>query len=89
MMTETIQQTSTEAAERERADTAASAIKAIMAIADVIKDVGQMPSGILYDALASRGCNIGQFEHIITLLTGPTPETALIRQEGCMLIWNQ
>ena len=69
---------------------AANAIKAIMAVADAIREAGRIPSGILYAMLSPHGCSLETYEQIIGLLTDPQDGKVkpLVIREGNVLVWN-
>ena len=61
---------------------------AVKAIADCIKEAGQIPAGHLYAALMGHGCTLNAFEQIVGLLTSTRQGKALVRRENDLLIWN-
>ena len=67
----------------------ASAIKAVMAVADAIKEAKEIPAGHLYAALMSHGCSLQTFKSIIDILTSTKNDVEpLVVWKGNMLIWN-
>ena len=61
-------------------------LKALMTVADVIKESGQIPAGRLYAALMTHGCTLTTFESLVGLLT--RGESAIVERRGDLLIWK-
>ena len=63
----------------------ASAIKLVTACLEAIRATPLgMPSGNLYSALMSKGCDINQYQKIEQLMLG----TGLVRKSGDLLSWS-
>ena len=60
-----------------------AALRVVQAVADTIREVGRAPMGTLYAGLMTAGCSYGQFERIVSILTG----AGLVRREGDCLVW--
>lgn len=52
------------------------------AIVDTIREVGRIPSGHLYAALAEHGCTLAVYESIV----GAMIDAGAVRREGDVLI---
>lgn len=61
----------------------AAGVKTIAAIAEAIRDLGEIPAGHLYGRLAGM-LTIGDFERIIAILE----RTKLIEKHGHLLVWT-
>lgn len=61
----------------------AATLKAIQAVAETIREVGEAPAGVVYMALSQYGCSLSQFEMICAMLT----DAKLIRRTGDLLVW--
>jgi len=64
----------------------AAGLKALMLVADAIKEAGQIPAGRMYAALMTHGCTLDAFESMISLLT--RGESAIVERRGDLLIWK-
>jgi hypothetical protein len=64
------------------------AVKAIMAIADSIREAREIPAGHLYAALMHHGCSLATFEQIIGVFTSAKHGKPLVRRVNDLLIWN-
>ena len=58
----------------------AAGLKALMLVADAIKEAGQIPAGHLYAALMTHGCTLTTFESLVGLLT--RGESAIVERHG-------
>ena len=63
----------------------AESLKAVMAIADCIKEAKRIPSGHLYAQVMAFGCTLETYESIIGLLT--SGDKPLVKKENNELIW--
>lgn len=59
-----------------------AAINAIKAVADTIKELGEVPSGVLYANLMGS-LNLNQYEQIIGILT----RAGVIENRNNLLVW--
>ncbi len=62
---------------------AKTTISVILAIADVIREAGQIPAGHLYAALLGCGGDMTSFNIILNYLTG----AGVVRRDGDLLVW--
>jgi len=67
---------------------ARNALLAIQAVADCIKEAGEIPAGHLYAALMGHGCTLDGFEQVVGILTSAKHGKPLVRRENDLLIWN-
>ena len=59
-------------------------IALVRAVADAIKDAGEIPAGTLYAALMTKGCTIEQYNGLESILI----RSGLATKAGDMLRWN-
>lgn len=59
-----------------------------MAVADAIKELGEVPSGHLYARLMAHGCTLENFESIVRMLTRSDLTDPLVIKRGDLLYWN-
>jgi hypothetical protein len=55
----------------------------VVAVAEVIKEVGRAPAGSVYLALSQYGCSLDTFWKIVSLLES----AGAIKKEGDELVW--
>ena len=55
----------------------------VMAVAEVVRDAGRVPAGVVYMALMTRGVTFEGYEKIIGILE----RSKLIRRDGDVLVW--
>ena len=67
---------------------AGKALMALKAIADAIRDAGEIPAGTLYAALMPHGCSLRSFKSIVGVLTDDRHGTPLVIRRGDLLAWN-
>ena len=61
---------------------AAAGLQVIKAIADIVREVGEVPAGHLYSAVMGV-MDLDRFQHIVDVLVG----SKLIRKQGDLLTW--
>jgi|688.fasta_scaffold13647_5 hypothetical protein len=59
------------------------AIEIVMAVAETIREAGEIPSGHLYAGLMEKGCTLTQYDNLIRTLI----ESGIVRKSGHMLKW--
>jgi hypothetical protein len=59
------------------------AIEIVMAVAETIREAGEIPSGHLYAGLMEKGCTLAQYDNLIRTLI----ESGIVRKSGHMLKW--
>jgi hypothetical protein len=59
------------------------AIEIVMAVAETIREAGEIPSGHLYAGLMEKGCTMAQYDNLIRTLI----ESGIVRKSGHMLKW--
>ena len=62
----------------------AAGLKTLQAVAEAIRDLGQVPSGHLYARLNAHGMDITTYEKIIGLLV----RANVIEKCGDLLVWK-
>ena len=62
----------------------AAGLKTLQAVAEAIRDLGQVPSGHLYARLNAHGMDITTYEKIIGLLV----RANVIENRGDLLVWK-
>lgn len=62
----------------------AAAFKKLQAVAEAIRDLGQVPSGHLYARLNAHGMELAEYEKIIGLLVN----AKVVEKRGDLLIWK-
>lgn len=61
-----------------------AALSIVRAVADTIREVGQAPAGIVYQAFMARGYTMDDYYAVIGFLT----RADLIESRGDLLIWK-
>ena len=64
------------------ANQAVAAMRVVQAVADAVREAGEIPAGTLYAALMQSGCTLERFEWIIGILT----EAGVVRREASHLL---
>lgn len=61
----------------------AEAVQVVAAIAETIREVGEVPSGTLYAGLMAKGCTFPQYEKILGVLV----RSGLVRVKNHLVTW--
>ena len=64
-------------------DDVGTAVAVIGAIAETIREAGEVPSGVLYAGLMTKGCTLPQYEQILGVLQ----RAKLVAVKGHVVRW--